>query len=70
MNLTEQRTQPRKESSLSEMLRAVFEEGAELCQSCGNTGSCGLRPEMITTILAIGIALSAGCWLMSMATRA
>ena len=36
MNLTGQETQSKKESSFSEMVRALFEEDAEICQNCGN----------------------------------
>ena len=36
MNSTGTDRQSKKESSFSEMLRAVLEEDAEICRSCGN----------------------------------
>lgn len=36
MDSTEQGRQSGKESSFSEMVRAVFEDGAEVCQNCAN----------------------------------
>ena len=36
MNLTGQETQSEKGSGFSEMVRALFEEDAEICQNCRN----------------------------------
>lgn len=36
MNSIELGVQSKKESNFSEMLRAVFEEDAEICPDCGN----------------------------------
>jgi len=36
MNLTNAGTQSKKESSFSGMVRALFEEDAEICPNCGN----------------------------------
>ena len=36
MNSIELGVQSKKESGFSEMVRALFEEDAEICQKCGN----------------------------------
>ena len=36
MNSINAETQSKKESGFSEMVRALFEEDAEICQNCGN----------------------------------